>query len=607
MIVADTTYKCARALYKDQFADFALGMAGGVDLTTTFKGLAIPAHLTIVPFLGGAPLPDGSCKLVGNFNPDGARNLAVFLTNSPPAAGACDVSKNAVEQCVNEPRWMYDDNAPPGVPSMTLYGTLFGAIDRQLAANAPLNVYVPAKYDLQVALNTLAIRFFINGNTSANCKKFCDNPNDAAAAAGCTVKSAQPLMISGPANVPLSVKGLGRIDGFFTTKKLFQTYNMQDVDGIYGYFNFQGKSNVAGIQWDVGVNQWSDLAVNIINANMLAIASQAIPANGGPQKNCRINSPKGGDFSPFVQGLQVAWAGRLGHSAIGLNSPFPATAGGGKEVAYGDNLDPSGTYAASGGAEGFCAGLYDVKSVGNWPDRADGIDVMGSRSAVTTFYLQANDDAIKVAVDNLSFKDTTVLQGFAGGAINVGSYGAMRTYPGKKLNIQGSSVKNTWIHRILQYGKGGTGLDGGDCAGSFGDGSGGLVVSRTCPYQGLGLQDFTIDTLEVPEIATVNRVGRLFALGANPQGYFCDSRCNAAAPGCCGLPANSASFPIKDLTFKYFTIYSQPQVSTCGRRAGSGGLTDPKKVPVEFFRRRRLRQVGRRQEEVRDLLRHEQQ
>ena len=89
---------------------------------------------------------------------------------------------------------------------------------------------------------------------------------------------------------------------------------------------------------------------------------------------------------------------------------------------------------------------------------------MGSRSVVTSFFVQSNDDAIKVAVDGLRFQDTTVLQGFAGGAINVGSYGAMR-----EAGIRGSSVTNTWIHRSLQYGdpagRGGPGTDGGDCAG----------------------------------------------------------------------------------------------------------------------------------------------
>ena len=58
-------YKCARALYKDQYADFALGMStgpfgGGLNLAARgwAKDLAKdPAHITIVPFLGGVPDP----------------------------------------------------------------------------------------------------------------------------------------------------------------------------------------------------------------------------------------------------------------------------------------------------------------------------------------------------------------------------------------------------------------------------------------------------------------------------------------------------------------------------------------------------------------------
>ena len=548
-----TAYNCARALWTNQYADFALGGAGGVDLAAEgwAKDVAHdPAHLTIVPFVG----PPGCDDVSSAFEPDGSSNLALFLTSTAGIRfDGCDVSDNAAQQCVNEPRWMMDDGAEAA--SMTLYGTLFGALDRQRAAGAgELAVHVPEAYDVVVGVNTVAVRFYIDEASADACRAFVADPTDAAAAAGCTVTSAEALMISGPADVALSVTGLGRIGGYFTTGNLFQKYNMKDVDGIYGYFQ-PNPTNVAGIGWGVGVNQWSDLAVNVINAHMLAIASQ-YPAN------C-----PSGDFSPYVQGLQVAWAGRLGHSAIALNSAFAGT-----EMAYDNNLGPQST------TEAYCAGLYDVKSVGNWPDRADGIDVMGSRSAVTSFYVQANDDAIKVAVDRLIFKDTTVLQGFAGGAINVGSYGFMRS-----TGIQGSSVTNTWIHRSLQYGNpaGGSkwpGADGGDCAGSTLDGSGGLVMSRTCPFPGLGLQDFTIDTLEVPEIGTVNRVGRVFALGANPQGGFCGGDCGGNdASVCCGSPAGSASYPIKNLIFKGFTIYSQPQVSTCGRRAGSGGLTDSEK------------------------------
>ena len=340
-----TAYNCARALWKNQYADFALGGAGGLDLAAEGWAKDV-AHLTIVPFVGAPGCDDVSSA----FEPDGSSNLALFLTSTAGIRfDGCDVSDNAAQKCINEPRWMMDDGAEAA--SMTLYGTLFGALDRQRAAGAgELAVHVPAAYDVAVGVNTYAVRFYIYEASADACRAFVADPTDAAAAAGCTVTSAEALMISGPADVALSVTGLGRIGGYFTTGNLFQKYNMLGLDGdINGYFS----SDVAGIGWGVGVGKWCDLAVNVINANMLAIASQ-YPADCGS-----------GEFSPYVQGLQVAFAGRLGHSAIALNSKYSAY----KEVAYDDNWDWNHTYAASGGAGAYCAGVFDVKSLGNWADQ----------------------------------------------------------------------------------------------------------------------------------------------------------------------------------------------------------------------------------------------
>ena len=334
-----TAYNCAWALWKNQYADFALGGAGGLDLAAEGWAKDV-AHLTIVPFVGAPGCDDVSSA----FEPDGSSNLALFLTSTAGIRfDGCDVSDNAAQKCINEPRWMMDDGAEAA--SMTLYGTLFGALDRQRAAGAgELAVHVPAAYDVAVGVNTYAVRFYIDEASADACLAFVADPTDAAAAAGCTVTSAEALMISGPADVALSVTGLGRIGGYFTTGNLFQKYNMLSLDGdINGYFS----SDVAGIGWGVGVGKWCDLAVNVINANMLAIASQ-YPADCGS-----------GEFSPYVQGLQVAFAGRLGHSAIALNSKHSAY----KEVAYDDNWDWNHTYEASGGAGAYCAGVFDGENM----------------------------------------------------------------------------------------------------------------------------------------------------------------------------------------------------------------------------------------------------
>ena len=88
------THVCARALYKDQYKDFALG-AEDLSLSGWWEKSRHPVHITIVPFNAG----NGQCSNPSDVDFDSERALAVWLSpyegqSSDPGDGSvyCDVS-----------------------------------------------------------------------------------------------------------------------------------------------------------------------------------------------------------------------------------------------------------------------------------------------------------------------------------------------------------------------------------------------------------------------------------------------------------------------------------------------------------------------------------
>jgi len=117
---------------------------------------------------------------------------------------------------------------------------------------------------------------------------------------------------------------------------------------------------------------------------------------------------------------------------------------------------------------------------------------MGEFSYFESIYLHVNDDSIKVGANDMTITKATVLQGNAGGVINLGCYGKNRG------SIARSTVSQVWVHRVTHNHLGGTGPGY--------DGRNGLVTTRQCPQKPLcqdcdrtkaNLQDATVQDLTV--------------------------------------------------------------------------------------------------------------
>jgi len=229
----------------------------------------------------------------------------------------------------------------------------------------------------------------------------------------------------------------------------------------------------------------------VIDANLLALNSNNEDGLYTVDGNCWDGGQD--KYSIDVSGVQVVWGSRIGHSDISLNSQF-----------VGETEDTSN----------YCVKMYDVKSVGNWNDQADGPDIVGGGSYSSFTYTQASDDNIKVASDMTLREHSTVLQGSAGSAVMLGSYGKTRVN-----GIKGSKVDGVYVHRSLQ-----NDFEGGGC-GSSGN-TAGLISTRSCAEQAKGLTDATVTNLHVPALgsnsAGANSVGQPFGIGVWMESMFCD-------------------------------------------------------------------------------------
>ncbi|HEY5148477.1 MAG TPA: hypothetical protein VIJ23_01365 [Mycobacterium sp.] len=237
-----------------------------------------------------------------------------------------------------------------------------------------------------------------------------------------------------------------------------------------------------------------------------------------------------------VSSVTVAWGPKRGQSAVNLNTiamKEPGTAN------YWDNNKP--------------AKMFDVKMPSNWIDAADGPEVGADGSDISFVYLLVADDSIKIAAQRVSYQEATVLQGNAGGVINLGSYGYNR-------GITGSTVSGVWVHRITHNLLNGKAQD---------DDRGGIVTSRTCPMSpfgtssgtGANLEGTTVDNLYVPKLGTpngINSVTRPIAIGVCGSGStdrdgFCDK--GRLATSRFRVGGDGTSNP---LTFTNFQVYPNP-------------------------------------------------
>lgn len=486
------TYNCARALYKNEFYDFHMG-TGSIDKIADWWGQGDePVHITVVPFYGD----DSSCGISSDGAFDTARSVAIWLSSysgqdSDPNDGSvyCDVSSNP-ENCLNEPYYGIEND------ELVLYGTLHNV----LRFADQVNIYVPEGFDLNLPINNLQVRFKINGAAGNfdGCSAFAANPNSGAS---CFVDSAYTTYETTKAKI--SVSGLGRIVGWNAMKT--QYYN--------GWDNFPA----GDVQTYSNIYDWTEKARFQIDANLLALSSINQSGDYTDLSNCWGGGQN--NYAIDVSGVQVAWGSRLGQSPIQLNSYF-----------NGESEDTSK----------YCAKMHDLKYVGNWNDQADGPDIIGGGSLASFNYLHTCDDGIKVASDVTKFLDTTMLQGSAGSAIMLGSYGLTR-----ENGIAGSLVDGVYVHRSLQ--------NNNPC-GNFRN-TGGLISTRGCPIHASGLTDATVNNLHLPALGSndngANSVGQPFGIGVDTESGYCDS-----------YDTTLNSYPIKNLVFTNINIYVNPSCTS---------------------------------------------
>ncbi len=187
------------------------------------------------------------------------------------------------------------------------------------------------------------------------------------------------------------------------------------------------------------------------------------------------------------------------------------------------------------------AKVFDVKRI-VWNKESDALEV-GKNSFVGSSWLLSADDSIKVSSTNQRYEDMTVVQGAAGGVVNIGSYGY-------NYGTAGSTIEGVYVPRITQQGAG------------FEKGGGtALVQTLTCPRVNLNgtgpqsaqnvtnvsINNFTVADLgRAPDPVsgeTVNNYSRGFSLGIQQKNF------------CGNLAQDASDVTFGDFQFTNFDIY----------------------------------------------------
>lgn len=379
-----------------------------------------------------------------------------------------------------------------GSNKLVLYGTL-----RDVLLNNPtrsgVHIHIPRNVDVKMPINNNYIEFRItnaDGNLD-DCRAFVSNQGSV-----CRVDSAKIGRYLPTHRI--TVTGLGRIDGWDALRD-------QNVNG-YEFPDY--RLLIPGININaVGADGYSakENAEWYINALLLSLSSEHW-----------VSYP---DYSIGVSGIEVAWGSSLGPnlSPVQLNSRFAL-----------NRL----SWEPDDGRTRPPVRLYDFKLVGNWIGGSDGPDIMGKSSVSTFTYTHVNDNNIKVAAGDTVRKHSTVLQGNAGCAINLGAYGMG--------DINNSTVDGVYVHRSLYYRS--------DTSNGCG-GNGGLICTQSCGRNTRGLVNATVSNVDVADLSSTgtnrvdaNSIAVPFGIGLDWRIEVCD-----AAP-------IATVYPIRDLIFKNVTI-----------------------------------------------------
>jgi hypothetical protein len=241
-----------------------------------------------------------------------------------------------------------------------------------------------------------------------------------------------------------------------------------------------------------------------------------------------------------IAGITVGFSPKRGDSSVLLNNQYLPM------VAMEKAVEGNTVEACSNNRP---VQVYDVKMVGNWVDAADGLEVQGDGSTLRYTYLHIADDSIKVAADNVTYSQTTVLQGDVGtgGLINLGSYGT-----GRPISV--GLVNGVYVHRITHKPSGNQGVTGYYGAS--------LVAAPTCAY-GNNVMGVTVEFLRVNDLSDgISSVNRPFNIGVGDS-YGLES--------CSGKKPTTVS----KLKFKDFAIYLDPLADSTIFNGTQGRFSSP--------------------------------
>jgi len=198
-----------------------------------------------------------------------------------------------------------------------------------------------------------------------------------------------------------------------------------------------------------------------------------------------LGSQSTADFGIDLSGLTIANGPIRNEASVALND--------GNYPHCGPDNTPEG---ATPGYESSPVKVVDLKRPGVWWPASDALEV-SANSVVDYAFLHSADDAIKISAPGQSWSNITVMQGNAGGVINIGSYGY-------NSGTAGTTVDGVFVARVLQR------LDDGR---SQWDDRGGLITTRTCAQpnqrgEPQNVTDVAISNFIVPSLGGVPEKGR---------------------------------------------------------------------------------------------------
>lgn len=456
--------------------------------------------------------------------PPGTRGRVCELTRN---LGYDDLPYTADGCTIDRPHWtaIEDPNNPGRLAGVAYNGTLATMAKSGTAPDDAIFIQVGLDVDLSIPLTSSYFYLPTVGGDLSSCTDAADQYNNTGSPSAlssfignCAIPS-DPSAAAGFDNdfvwlentqAKIVISGFGRINGY----PLLTEY----TNG-----NGEPYSGPCGEGTDTGGIDTCTSPGQIVEYGQWRVLSSLLGASSTNQTSIR-----GEAYAIDVSGITVGFPPHRNRSSVNLN-----VAG---LTFFEEGLD----------SNNFPVKMFDFKLVGGWSDAGDGPEVQGQDSRLTNMYLHVADDSIKVATNDIVITDTTCLQGSAGGAVNIGSYGYNRS-------IDGARVNGLYIPRITQRP---TNQDFNSGADLF-SASRGVITAPTCPILPLvdnpgstgSLSNVVIDGVTVWAIGGdegPNSIAAPVAIGVSNRSIYCNGNW-------------AQNFNVGPITVKNFTSYVNPQ------------------------------------------------